>query len=407
MLPGPSTQGTEDGSSLSWDFLCLTENLCWVSTARLTAQDQAAAAEKSQAIFFISKSNGERTTCTVLNHWIRAPSPENLAEPQHQSLCHVVGKEGVIFGLFWEGLGLGFFFSFCCFCIYNDIYWPKYREKKAAIKVGGTSEWQGFWFSPSFPPLQPHLSLICHLIPEHMSLHCIDSSPKKNQAWLSVNLAKGKRETKLSLYRDSGHLSHCSNGQWQLNFVILLCLLALNSSETPTMKLEKNYFLYQIILPDSAAFKTYKIYSSKSWLWNAIHLLSAMWLQVTSIKQATQPWRNSRALPKRIPVTDKKWKVFLTICQSQPGYFSLPKAQSCMIMENKNPLQPDQCASPGLPQQVRTPGIVSNSHIRLYISHFGGFFGQARMKSWISTAPLYSNWKISFSAHFCIIITII
>lgn len=141
------------------------------------------------------------------------------------------------------------------------------------------------------------------------------------------------------------------------------------SSETPTMKLKKNYFLYQIILPDSAAFKTYKISSSKSWLWNAIHLLSAMWLQVTSIKQATKPWRNSRALPKRIPVTDKKWEVFLTICQSQPGYFSLPKAQSCMIVEKKNPLQPNQFANPGLPQQVRTPGMVSNSHIRLYSSH--------------------------------------
>lgn len=81
------------------------------------------------------------------------------------------------------------------------------REKKPAIKVG--ERVFGFLL-PSLP-----FSLIClvHLIPEHMALHCIDSSPK-NQAWLSViNLTKGKSETKLSLCRDSGHLSHCSNGK--------------------------------------------------------------------------------------------------------------------------------------------------------------------------------------------------
>lgn len=41
-----------------------------------------------------------------------------------------------------------------------------------------------------------------------------------------------------------------------------------------------------------------------------------------------------------------------------------------------------------------TPTSAFTSHTLV------AFFGQARTKSWISTAPLYSNWKIFISAHF-------
>lgn len=126
------------------------------------------------------------------------------------------------------------------------------------------------------------------------------------------------------------------------------CTKQLSPRKLPPLELEKDNFLFQIILPDSGAFKTYKISSSKSSLWNVIRLLSITWLQVNNIKQVAYPWRNSRCLPKRIPVTDKKWEVFLTIFQSQPVYFSLPKAQSCMIIEKTNP---NQCANSGLPQK--------------------------------------------------------
>lgn len=154
------------------------------------------------------------------------------------------------------------------------------------------------------------------------------------------------------------------------------CTEQISSHKLSPLKLERDNFPFQIILPDSSAFKTYKISSGKSLLWNVIRLLSITWLQVNNIRQATQPWRNSRSLPKRIPVTDKKWEVFLAICRSKPGYFSLPKAQSCMIMREKktNPLQSNQCANPGLPQQVNTPGRVWNSQTRLYISHFCRIF---------------------------------
>lgn len=160
------------------------------------------------------------------------------------------------------------------------------------------------------------------------------------------------------------------------------CTKQLSLQKLPPLELEKDNFLFQIILPDSAAFKTYKISSSKSSLWDVIRLLSITWLRVNNIKQATSPWRNSRSLPERIPVTDKtqKWEVFLTTCQSQPGCFTLPKAQSCMIMEKKNPIQPNQCANPGLPQQVNTPGMVWNPHISLYISHFGSIFWPSKNK---------------------------
>ena len=114
--------------------------------------------EKSQAIFFISKSNKQRAIPTARNHFRRFPSHENLAGSQHQNLCLNEGWEMGVVCLFGEVLiGLGFFGGGGFF--YNSTYSSKYsREKKPIIKVEDLSGWQGFWLVSSFPPFQPHLS---------------------------------------------------------------------------------------------------------------------------------------------------------------------------------------------------------------------------------------------------------
>lgn len=67
------------------------------------------------------------------------------------------------------------------------------------------------------------------------------------------------------------------------------CTKQLSPQKLPPLKLEKDNFLFQIILPDSAALSTYEISSTKSWLWNVICLWGIMWLQVNNIKQTTEP----------------------------------------------------------------------------------------------------------------------
>lgn len=115
-----------------------------------------------------------------MHHWMRFPSPENLAEPQHQSLCHVVGREGVICLFVLRGLDLDgswmevFSLLLLLFlCLTRYLLNKVQREKKQAIKVEDKSGWECFWFLLLSLPF----SLIClvHLIPEHMS--CIVLTP--------------------------------------------------------------------------------------------------------------------------------------------------------------------------------------------------------------------------------------